>query len=610
MLALLPLPAAATDGADVQAILIPPATPLTVGVGAVVQVVVPELEPPFEFHQTVGPLTGAQLRALDSVPFIDQEGGQSRIHRLELVPLAPGTLTLPALEFRSGNRLATSRPMDMRVVAPETDERMVLDLELSHAEAFVGQPVTLSGLWAPGYEIEQIVAVDLQLPLVRRDEVSVSMPPEEEFRQRGVIGLPFSNRRIPARLVGGVLEFSLTIIPRQPGDLAIEPARLLATVIDEPSPRRRSGFQYPAYFDNQFFRDAGDEPGRRVFARSQALELRVRPLPDGAPESFTGAVGAFSVGATVSPPALDLGGVATLIVTLDDYPHPRSLELPPLNRQAAFRGAFSLPGNDAPPVIEGGRATFRRALRPVDVDIDRVPPVLLSYFDPVAERYVEVQTDPLPLEVRPAAGAGAAVLSDGQRLATPLRPSPRSLGENASWEELLRPPGWSQRLPTGGAPLMWLLALLPVLVFGTCWYCQRQQRPGRWERRRQAWRRLMRRWRHAEAERDADRRLDGLRLACSGFLVERLGVPAPVAADPDGVRRWARQLAPPHCQPWEPPLRELADLWQRLDQLRYRTDDRDAASTGPSATDDHLKRHTEDLRRLLRALHRSRLPMP
>ena len=595
---------------EARATLIPPATPLTVGVGAVVQVVVPELEPAFTFYQTVGPMVGAELRHLGSVPFIDQDGGRSRIERLELLPLEPGTIRLPALEFRSGNRQLTSRALDLPVVAPEADERMVLDLALSHAEAFVGQPVLLSGFWSPGYDIEQIVAVDFQLPLLRRGEVSVSLPPEQDFRQRGVIGLPFSNRRIPARLSGGALEFSVVVVPREAGDLEIEPASLLASIIDEPSPRRRSGFQYPAYFDNQFFRDPGDETGRRVFVRSQPLALRVRPLPDGAPDSFTGAVGSFSAGATVSPASLDLGGVATLTLTLDDHPHPRGLELPPLERQPAFRSAFSLPGDDTPPAIEGGRAVFRRALRPLDADIDRVPAVLLSYFDPVAERYVEVQTDPLPLEVRPASGVGAAVMSDGRRLATPLQPSPPGLGENASWEQLLGPPGWHERLrPGGGTSLAWWLALLPMAVFAICWQRCRARQPGQWARRRKAWRRLVRRWRRATAEREPARMVDRLRPACSGFLRERFGLSTPVATDPEGVRQWAREMGPLQQRSCESQLIDLADLWQQLDQLRYhRCGDGDAPTS--AATNEQLQRLTADLRRVLLALHRSRLPMP
>ncbi len=260
---------------------------------------------------------------------------------------------------------------------------------------------------------------------------------------------------------------------------------------------------------------------RDVTAPSVSVE--VRPLPDGAPPSFAGAVGQFEVSTTAEPRQVDAGDAVRIQVSIRGDGNTATLSAPeieappgfdayaPREEREVFRGAEPL----------RGVKTFTYTLVPQGGGRFTVPGAPWTYFDPTTGRYVTVQTDPVEVVVRGDALADAAPVAAGPD-------APAGLMTSADWR---RPPGrgaWLWALLGGGLALP---ALAAALFLGA--------RAGR---QRLAADTARRRWRRAPA--DVRRRLtraqtlDGpaafaeIEGAVRGFLSDRLGVPAgPLSAD-------------------------------------------------------------------------------
>ena len=260
---------------------------------------------------------------------------------------------------------------------------------------------------------------------------------------------------------------------------------------------------------------------RDVTAPSVSIE--VRPLPDGAPPSFGGAVGQFEVSTTVDRRQVDAGDAVRVQVAIRGDGNTATLTAPeveappgfdayaPREEREVFRGAEPL----------RGVKTFIYTLVPQGGGRFTIPGAPWTYFDPTTGRYVTVQTEPVEVVVRGDALAEAAPAAVGPG-------APAGLMTSADWR---RPPGrggWLWVLLGGGLAL-------PALAAGLFWGARagRQRLAADMARRRRRRAPADVRRRLARA-----RTLDGpaafaeVEAAVRAFLSDRLGVPAgPLSAD-------------------------------------------------------------------------------
>lgn len=184
----------------------------------------------------------------------------------------------------------------------------------------------------------------------------------------------------PAR----VTEFSSMLFPTRSGPLTIGPA----------------GLDVPASFW-----------GAGFSVESEPISLDVRPLPDGAPPEFDGAVGRFSIGAKADAAQVAAGEPLRLVVTvagqgnIETLPEPRWPELPP--------GWRWIPGQsnaqqDAKGKSVNGSRSIERFVVPAGAGAAKIPPIPFAYFDPGLERYQVARTEAIALSVLPRADGGAS----------------------------------------------------------------------------------------------------------------------------------------------------------------------------------------------------------
>lgn len=264
-----------------------------------------------------------------------------------------------------------------------------------------------------------------------------------------------------------VAELRTVLFPTAAGEVTIPPATLI---------------QYDLF-----------EAGERTL-ETLPVTLNVRPLPEGAPPGFGGAVGDLQLQAQTDRTTVPVGEPIQLRLTLSGAGNVRLAPAPLLRELAGWR--ILERGSDVlSEVIDGtarGTRTFDYMLIPGVPGTVTLPPIELAFFDPAAGAYRTAQTQPqvltaegvaAPLEPAgvlttttpapdPTATAAAAALVPitGTGVLTPADAAKLASGEAALQ---LRPapevlPAATQ--PLARNPLFWSLWLLPagalVLGFG------------------------------------------------------------------------------------------------------------------------------------------------
>jgi len=154
-----------------------------------------------------------------------------------------------------------------------------------------------------------------------------------------------------------------------------------------------------------------DDPVVERFAiRSNKLVLDVEPLPPGAPESFAGAVGAFSLDAAVAPRKVRVGEPITWTLTLEGRGNwPAGIGLPSRQASASFRTIQPRRQNqfEKDALFEGSQ-TEDIVLIPTEPGSYRLGPTAFAYFDPEEKRYVTAEAPAYTIEVEPLPAAAQA----------------------------------------------------------------------------------------------------------------------------------------------------------------------------------------------------------
>lgn len=262
-----------------------------------------------------------------------------------------------------------------------------------------------------------------------------------------------------------VQEIEVPLVAAGLGKRTIPPAFLTAQV---PVHRRRRGDVFDPFGDNFF--------GRAMSVRTETLSTQpipvtIRPLPTrGKPADFSGLVGHFTIQAHPSATEVQVGDSVTIEVTLSGDGTLAGYKLPAPPANAPYRAYDDDP--DITAQVQDGTfqavATFRRAVVPGNSGDLVIDPIRISVFDPEAGRYVDLQTQPITLHVRPGAGGKSVVRSFSKS------PSPDRRGAVASiGDDILPAPGDARiadrtlgaTLPLAlGLPALPGLALLVVIT--------------------------------------------------------------------------------------------------------------------------------------------------
>lgn len=173
-----------------------------------------------------------------------------------------------------------------------------------------------------------------------------------------------------------------------------------ATLLVRARQNRLANGQGSPFFTDPFFDDFFARYTRRnVTIVSPEKTITVKNLPaDKRPETFNGAIGTFSLAVTASPLHTKTGNPVTLKMNISGNGNFDTVGMPEITDTTGWK---TYPATDS--FVEktplSGTKTFERALIPTDPGIKAIPPIEFSYFDPDAEEYVTLNSDPIALDI-------------------------------------------------------------------------------------------------------------------------------------------------------------------------------------------------------------------
>jgi hypothetical protein len=169
-------------------------------------------------------------------------------------------------------------------------------------------------------------------------------------------------------------------------------------------PERTGTFEISAFEMTIFCTDARSMYPSRVNIKSNESSVKVKPLPDGAPTSFIGAVGEFSISSMGKTKEIEQGKVFELEVEISGIGNTHNIEAPQLilpkglviygDPTEETKVDFTSRGVEGAKII----TYYIQVNRSTDAEI---PAIEIAYFDPIREEYMVKSTVPFPLKVIP-----------------------------------------------------------------------------------------------------------------------------------------------------------------------------------------------------------------
>src|SRR5438477_12252155 len=399
--------------------------------------------------QTIA-VDGLQIALTDTRRSFEMHGFSSVESTLSygytIMPMKAGTFKIPPQSIRAGNTTLHSPELTLHVMdAPNrgmargnqgaTPNPFAGEDKLAFAELVVPKKTAYVG---------ETIPVVLRIGFNSRTRVLGREPPNVGGQGFTMQRLGQEDRNLET--IGGrsyiVYSYKSAVSAARTGSFQLGPIETKAVIL---APRRGSGVRRMPFdpfdgddpFADPFFSDPFSMLGERreITVKSETIPLEVKPLPAGAPLTFAGAVGNFSMTADANPKRVQVGDPITVKVEIAGRGNFDRVSAPGLSDESGWHKyppSSNFKQDDD--VGISGTKTFEMVVSPNEKK-SALPPVAFSYFDPVKEKYITLESQAVPLVVEGNGPAGPAIAA-----ATPKAPTaPNSQGATSPQPPQLLP---------------------------------------------------------------------------------------------------------------------------------------------------------------------------
>lgn len=380
--------------------------------------------PTFEgFNLIAGPSKGIS----SSVQFINGQMTKSEVHSYSYVVMCPteGEYTLGSARVEADGKQYTTQPVTIKAIVEKG-----------------------SGASQGGQQGGQQSAQEQQAPKLAADDLMIRASVDRTSVYRGEpvrvvykiytrVGLAgVEGQKMPSfagfwtqRLnvdsnrwareeVGGKIYDACPLaeyllFPQQSGKLTIDPLELSAVVHQQV---QRGG----SYANNPLAEFFGGPQivELRSTVKSQPITINVKPLPEGAPASFSGAVGEYEM--KVTPPADQIvaNSAVTYTVRISGRGNLSMIQAPQVELPNSFE-QYSVKSSESLQASSSGVSGYRQFEYPMIARADGeflIPALEFTYFNPKLGKYVTLSSQEYMIQVSPddkanAVGPNAALIS-------------------------------------------------------------------------------------------------------------------------------------------------------------------------------------------------------
>ena len=341
----------------------------------------------------------------------------------------------------SSSQSQTQQP---KATQQRTGEDIILTLNLSRTNVVVGEPITATIML---YTRADIAGFE-----------SAQFPDFNGFwsqEQDSPTNIEFSRATYNGQIYNAALLKKYMLIPQQTGTLTISPAEIVCLVNVRTAPSGNS------IFDGFF--DSVTTVRQKVV--SKAVKVNVSALPKGAPESFGGGVGEFTISAKMSKDSLKTHEAASLIVTVSGKGNISLIQAPDVKLPPDMEAYDTKTSDRVDKSGYSGSKRYEYPFIPRSWGDFVIPPVKYSYYDVKAGKYVTLQTDSIAFNV----ARGADVPGAGTVISAPSQKDVKSLGTDIRYINVKNSHLSAKGVFFVGSALFWVLSILIVLLAVVCW---------------------------------------------------------------------------------------------------------------------------------------------
>ena len=350
-----------------------------------------------EFQGNFDVVAGPSTSVGRSMQFINGKQSSSYNYTITyaLMPRESGTFTIGSASVKVDGKTYTTRPMLVEVIAekqgagvktPNTSpegsigrDDILLRLKVSDTELYKGESLRASLVLYTRVTVENIE--------------SLTMPPFDGFWSQE---LSFDNAPSREEYNGRVYETykitELLLSPQESGKIVIPEA--VMDVVAQVVVQDRRNYD-PIFGGRQVYRVSRE-------LKSAPVTINVKEFPAGAPQSFNGAVGNFSLRSTMPAAEIDANSADQIELTISGTGNLKFITAPRITLPESFEVYDTKVVDNCKVTATGttGSLTYTYPFVARSAGAFTIPRIEFSFFNPDTQAYETLATEPFTLVVK------------------------------------------------------------------------------------------------------------------------------------------------------------------------------------------------------------------
>ena len=350
-----------------------------------------------EFQENFDVVAGPSTSVGRSMQFINGKQSSSYNYTITyaLMPRESGTFTIGSASVKVDGKTYTTRPMLVEVIAekqgagvktPNTSpegsigrDDILLRLKVSDTELYKGESLRASLVLYTRVTVENIE--------------SLTMPPFDGFWSQE---LSFDNAPSREEYNGRVYETykitELLLSPQESGKIVIPEA--VMDVVAQVVVQDRRNYD-PIFGGRQVYRVSRE-------LKSAPVTINVKEFPAGAPQSFNGAVGNFSLRSTMPAAEIDANSADQIELTISGTGNLKFITAPRITLPESFEVYDTKVVDNCKIMATGttGSLTYTYPFVARSAGAFTIPRIEFSFFNPDTQAYETLATEPFTLVVK------------------------------------------------------------------------------------------------------------------------------------------------------------------------------------------------------------------
>ena len=350
-----------------------------------------------EFQENFDVVAGPSTSVGRSMQFINGKQSSSYNYTITyaLMPRESGTFTIGSASVKVDGKTYTTRPMLVEVIAekqgagvktPNTSpegsigrDDILLRLKVSDTELYKGESLRASLVLYTRVTVENIE--------------SLTMPPFDGFWSQE---LSFDNAPSREEYNGRVYETykitELLLSPQESGKIVIPEA--VMDVVAQVVVQDRRNYD-PIFGGRQVYRVSRE-------LKSAPVTINVKEFPAGAPQSFNGAVGNFSLRSTMPAAEIDANSADQIELTISGTGNLKFITAPRITLPESFEVYDTKVVENCKITATGttGSLTYTYPFVARSAGAFTIPRIEFSFFNPDTQAYETLATEPFTLVVK------------------------------------------------------------------------------------------------------------------------------------------------------------------------------------------------------------------